>query len=113
MFDESTDISPEERLWKAVVLQLLHDIQSDVYRYRGSLNGKRGLYWQQVQTNLKLAKDKHMEYICALADVDHVRLVRILNEIVYGDREIHVPRFETNFKRHKTMRVSERKKQSL
>ena len=100
MYDRELDDSPEERLWKAVIIQLLYDTQTDIYRYQLSLNGTRGHYWKTIMKHLRLAETPHMQTVCDMAGVSYNLLINTLYDIIYHGKEIYIPRFESNFKRH-------------
>lgn len=81
---QNNDISPEQRLWRQVILVLLQDFQLLVHRHKKSLNGKRGAYYIKIQSEKSKARTAWMKYVCDLADLDHKKLMHVLKKIETG-----------------------------
>ena len=97
MYDEKQGVSPEERLWKAVLILFFQDIQSDVLKYKASLNGSRGFYWNRIQYHLEIAKSKHMKNVCEMAGIDHLRAVKRIKQIIYEEKDVKISRISRSY----------------
>lgn len=80
--------SPEERLWMAVVIAFLQDVQKDYDEYRASLNGSRAKYWSRLVTHRICVVQPHMAMVSSFAGIDHDLLVDKVNKISDGIERI-------------------------
>ena len=87
---QNADVSPEKRLWCAVLLQFLMDAQRDYYNFRGSMNGASRKLGEKLQGNIYEAEHEHMEMVCGLVGIEHSCFVKRVESIVTGVYEMEI-----------------------
>lgn len=91
-WERTHDISPEQRLWRVVVLVLLQDIQKCYLNYINSLNGKRGKLYDEMISEYNVAKSEWMERVCEFAGIPHEKLMTVVRRIINGEQTIRLPK---------------------
>ena len=86
------DVSPEEHLWKSVVLTMLQDIQVQVLKYKRSLNGVRAVHWSEIQKLKRIAESDHLNLLCDLADINYKVFIKAVDNIIEMKINIQIPR---------------------
>lgn len=81
---QDNDLSPEQRLWRQVILLLIQDVQYLKHRHMRSLNGKRGHWYNELQTEIRHAHSPWIAFICELAGLSHPKLKNVLSDIESG-----------------------------
>jgi len=86
---ESTDLSPEQNLWRMVILVMIQDYQHYLDRYRVAMNGKRAILSYEVKTIEMLAEGEHAWLMCEYAGLCHRALLDVMRQI--KSKELNVP----------------------
>ena len=87
-WERSYDISPEERLWKTVLIIYLQDIQKYYLLYKNSLNGVKGEYHENLKLLIEFSKAEWTETICEFAGVDYDTFTDTVRQIITGEKEV-------------------------
>lgn len=88
MVYHNPDQSPERRLWQAVLISFLQDVQKDYCEWRRSMNGSRNKYWNRIVTHRIVAREPTMEMICGFVEIDHDLVVQKVHDISDGVYEL-------------------------
>jgi len=83
-----TPTSPESRLWCAVLILYLMDIQKSYNQWRDSLNGHRSIYAMEMTDHLYHIDHKWTEYVCELAGIDYSAFRKKAQEIIDGTSRV-------------------------
>ena len=86
--DYRNDFSPEELMWRQVILLFLQDIQKDYLVYKESLNGKRGRAYKDIELHKRIAQHKWTECVCEFASIDYNCLLDTIDLILSGKKKI-------------------------
>jgi len=92
MHDENLDISPEQLLWKNVILTFFHDLQRDVLRFKEANDSSKYIYKNRLQYLRRNAFDPHLKLVCDLAEINHQTFIKTVDKIIKGDLLIKIPR---------------------
>lgn len=92
MHNGNHDISPEELLWKNVILTFLHDLQRDVFKFNEAEGNSKFVYKHRLQYLKRNAEDPHIKLVCDLANINHKSFLKAINKIIKGDIVISIPR---------------------
>lgn len=88
--DEADRTSPEEKLWQAVCLMFLIDVQQDFDNWRESYNGTRSKYQGKINEHLNTLDSDHMELVCELAGVNYDAYAKKIHALIEGRERIDV-----------------------
>ena len=89
----STDISPEELLWKSVILSFFHDAQRDRFMFNKATNSsQKKKYFDRLTAHLRLSTTEHIQTCCFLSKTNPEEFVLKLEGICNGICEIYIPR---------------------
>ena len=90
---DPTYMSAEKRLWVAVLLTFVFDVQKDYRLYRDSMNGKRGKYFNRLVTHKIVASQPHMELLCSFVGMDFDCFKEKIADIADGKVTVDVPQY--------------------
>jgi len=82
--DNLQGFSPEQRLWAAVLIVLVNDVQSAYNKWRASLNGHREEFYLNLYDLIELADNDHIEMICEFVEINHEVFMNRLERIATG-----------------------------
>ncbi len=85
------DTDAERRLWTAVFLDLIAEIQSIRESMRVSMNGKCAGYKRQLDEFCLYAQSKDFELICEFIGQNHLSGIKLINNIVDGYKTVRIP----------------------
>jgi hypothetical protein len=88
LWRSATDLSPEQKLWRIVVLVLIQDIQIAYNDYRNSMNGSRGRHYSLIKKLVYEAEHEWTKEICAMAGLDHDMMMGQIYRICEGELEV-------------------------
>ena len=88
--DFRDDFSPEELMWRTVVLVFLQDIQKDYLTYTTSLNGKRGKAFDKLKTHQNIANSEWLQLVCEFARIDYNCFLDVIDKVLKGEMEVTI-----------------------
>lgn len=82
--------TPERRLWHAVMLTYLLDLQNAYDDWKGSLNGVQAALAAKINSLRNHVDSDYTEFICNMADIDVDSFRRKANDILDGTDSVNI-----------------------
>jgi len=87
---KNPDKSPEKRLFEAILMKFLHDVQSDYDAFRESTNGKVEKLHNELVKHKATALSEHIDMVCGLVGIDSDVFKKAICDVADGKRRVDI-----------------------
>jgi hypothetical protein len=79
---ENCSVSPDQRMWQAILVVYMRDIINSINRLKGLSNGKVKKIVGRLERDYYLADSEWIETVCLVADIDYETLRTFVKETI-------------------------------